>query len=277
MRWCADNVQSWNSTFLAAIPVVQYSAAFATHDFQEWPVAWDAPYKSVNDLKRQAANFTRWENTDCISYYSDWRESTRSVVVVTNVSAIATGNQSLMAGLLSVDPFITDDFDFSGTWMCGFSSMYGPGSCRSSLPGVMPDAQNWVIPVAVDVRARVEYCLVGEPGNNDERCSMIFSVPVFIAVQVCIFIACLLISLTAWICRSVQVDNVARGAPDSNAMLVTLGDAVAAFLNVASRGDVGETCEGLATFRLSKEKWELRRSRWFRAVSKRTWLVSMLL
>ena len=237
---------------------------------------WKSAYESVNQLQQQAANFTRWENAECIDYYSDWRQSTSNVVVVTTVSASAAGNQSLISGLLSADPSI--NFPFSGIWMCEISGKGGVGDCRSSLPGSMPDAQDWTV-LAGDRNAsnRVEYCLVGEPGNNDERCSMMFSVPVFITVQVCIFIACLLISLTAWRCRSVQVDNVARGAPDSNAMLVTLGDAVAAFLNVASCGEVEETCAGRTNFQLSKEKWELRRSRWFRAVSKRTWLVSMLL
>lgn len=207
-----------------------------------------------------------------------WIGGTRRAMLLSSrtLSASANGNQSLIDGLLSTDyPFY---FDFSARWMC-FSSILGFGSCRSSLAGAIPVAQDWVIPgvTALDVAARVEYCLVGELGHNDDRCSMMFNVPAFIAVQVFIFIACLLISLTAWRCRAVQVDNAAREAPDSNAMLVTLGDAVAAFLNAASRSDVGETWNGRATFQLSKDKWELRRSRWFRAVSKRTWSVSMLL
>lgn len=134
---------------------------------------------------------------------------------------------------------------------------------------------NWTVgrrsPIAVD------YCLVSETANNEERCGLHYSTHVLIIVCVCIFLESLMILWTWGLYLNSSTNPDIKSAKRT---MVTMGDAIHSFLEhplADGHNLMDSTIQG-KKIRVNNERWTTRKlTRWYEAVSWCTWIVSGLL
>ena len=113
---------------------------------------------------------------------------------------------------------------------------------------------------------RIQYCL---SKGVKEHCKLQCSLVIMIVVIVCNLVKTICMSIIAW-----------KQDPEP---LVTLGDAIASFLDRPDVKSKGNCVLGKTRFRESRfwgsliSRWDLKRLRWFRAASRRRWLVCNIL
>ncbi|KAI1462625.1 hypothetical protein F4805DRAFT_464335 [Annulohypoxylon moriforme] len=276
----------WNSSIFTSLPVVSIPRAIATSDFRtaadNWTTSDPLPPRSwwgfpgvdrwgavsydlspVYTLKASAANLTRLEPKECIDEYIDPLKSTRSVMVVArNMTSTQNNGSSLLDGWMSG----WDYWDAGNHWLC---SAYDPGEytlvCnREWADGLVGD---WVVGVggkAVGLpNVLVDYCLVGDEGNNEDRCGLHYSVYILVIVCVCTTLECLLVLWTGIYFRQ---NKGAGEAKRRRRTLITMGDAISDFLYEPDYhiDRVSETSIG-------------RRESWLTAINAKTWTISFIL
>ncbi len=112
----------------------------------------------------------------------------------------------------------------------------------------------------------IQYCL---SKRVEEHCKLQFSLAIMIVVIICNLIKTICMSIIAW-----------KQDPEP---LVTLGDAIASFLDRPDMTTGGNCIVGKSRFEGSRywglhlSRWDPKRLCWFRAASKRRWLVCNIL
>lgn len=216
-----------------------------------------------------AKNLTRLEKSACIDSFIDTLNATRALIVVaSNVTSAQQNGSSLISGFLSG----WDVWFRNGFWICeAYDPLYGRW-CTREWANTFVD--QWVVSFNVtnpdSPKALVDYCLVGDSGDNSQRCGMHYSAFLLPAVCVCTLLESLLIRWTSLKHRE-------------KTMLV-MGDAIADFLehrDIAMR-DVGtdntSTTARPSPVIVAETPWvPVPRLPWFNVVSIPTWTASLVL
>ncbi|KAJ3534934.1 hypothetical protein NM208_g7344 [Fusarium decemcellulare] len=209
---------------------------------------------------------------DCVERYIDPLKSTSAVVVVTrNVTTAQNDNSSLVDGWFST----WDSWSDSAGWMC---SAYQDGDlskwrfCGQIWADTFAD--NWVLGWPKDMG--VDYCLVGEEGDNQARCELHYSAYISIIVCICTLLGASML-LWTWL-DHLRKDN--RGYTKSSKTLVTMGDAIDSFLDVLGPSDAVQA-SGITTRKFTENHvalWKpVARIAWFKASSNLLWGISLTL
>ena len=147
-------------------------------------------------------------------------------------------------------------------WMCLDypDAQYGQGKTQCRLSDLLKIADNWTI--SSDL---VDYCL---SLRKEENCRLQFSLTILILVIICNFVKAACMTLMVY-----QHDSEP---------LVTLGDAIASFLNEPDSATQGNCIATKNDFRKSHwtaaaNTWQPRQLRWFKNASLKRWLVCNIL
>ncbi|OTB05612.1 hypothetical protein M426DRAFT_260105, partial [Hypoxylon sp. CI-4A] len=266
----------WNSTIFTSLPVVSIPRAIATSDFRaaadNWTIDdplpprwwWGFPpadkwggvsydLSPVYTLKTSASSLTRLEPRECIDEYIDLLKSTRAVLVVAqNMTSVQNNGSSLLDGWMSGWDF----WDAGNHWLCSVYESQEYSRVCDRMVGVGGKAVG-------NPNVVVDYCLVGDEGNNDGRCGLHYSTYILGIVCGCTALECLLVF---WTGRHFDRDKAAGKLKRPRRTLVTMGDVICDFLyepdyhiDGVSEGSTG------------------RRESWFTAVGAKTWIVSSIL
>ena len=269
--------------------MVSYPRALATSDFAEarddWAVScpnissWETAgvlqnaggqnISSIYALQTMAKNFTQLSPTDCIASYIDPLSATRALVIVaSNVTSAQKNDSSLIFGWLNG----WDTWNYASRWIC-LAYMDASYDKWCSQEWVSSFADSWIViyggPEAP--KAVVGYCLVGEAGDNGQRCGFHYSSTVLPIVCLCTVFESLFVAWT-WLRHREKT-------------FITLGDAISDFLenpdDNTSRGSTVEDTNPRAeprSFLTRRSPWTpYRRLSWFKAVSTPTWVISLVL
>ncbi|OTB13098.1 hypothetical protein K445DRAFT_320282 [Daldinia sp. EC12] len=291
----------WNSVIFTSLPVVSIPRAVATSDFQVAPDNWTTsdplPLRSwwnfppgdrwgtvkydvspVYNLKTNAASLTRLEPKECVNEYLNPLTSTRGVLVVAkNMTTEQNHNSSLLDGWMSG----WDYWDAGNYWLC---AAYDPGYytkiCSLKWADTLDDS--WVVGKSAGFPdIMVDYCLVTDQGNNEERCGLHYSLHIMIIVCVC---SCLQCFLVLWTNIYVRRYDAPGESGRRQRALVTIGDAIADFLHEPSTQPDGAsedikrpiTTKG-DFYELRVTQWNESQNYWFTAVNMRTWITALIL
>ncbi|KAI1470550.1 uncharacterized protein F4812DRAFT_269841 [Daldinia caldariorum] len=292
----------WNSVIFMSLPLVSIPRALATADFQvasdNWTASdplpqrwwWNIPpgdrwgtvkydLEPVYTLKTNAASLTRLEPRECIKEYLNPLNSTRGVLVVArNITTEQNDGSSLLDGWMSG----WDYWDAGNYWLC---SAYDPGDytkiCSLEWADALDD-DDWVIGKSAGFpNILVDYCLVGDRANNEQRCGLHYSLHIMVIVCICSSLQCFLVLWTNLYFR--KYDSSGESGRRRRA-LVTVGDAIADFLNEPSTQPDGisedikrpRTTKG-AFYELRLAQWNESQSYWFTAVGMKTWVIALIL
>ena len=224
----------------------------------------------LQDYQKNQTSLVKLENKACVEVYTAPTISTNSDLIA--VSTYSDPTNSLLFYDLGQDSQLV-----MTSYASGYCSLPFLSNCDPS--GVTASDQNWsmIWPEAVgsgvdggqDDRngtLSIQYCL---SKRVEEHCKLQFSLAIMIAVIICNLIKTICMSIIAW-----------KQDPEP---LVTLGDAIASFLDRPDVMTEGNCIAGRTRFEDSKSwglclsRWHPKRLRWFRAASKRRWLVCNIL
>jgi len=281
---------SGNSTAFVSFPYVSYPRAMVTSDFlaasDDWPSnLYAIDHKclsganfnntsqnasSIYSLQTAANNFTRLDRMACIENFIDPRHSTRSLVVVAlNVTSAQNNGSSLIYGGVSG---CWDIWSRSQFWVC--QAYETPQSRWCELNWASTFADRWIGTYYYNVQyptMQIDYCLVGDPGDNSNRCAIHYSRCILPVVCVCTCLESLLIFSTWW----KHGDNT----------MLTIGDAISDFLKIPDVAmiDLGTDNADRATtkpmpVRVTEAPWIPKpRMSWFNVTSIRIWIILFVL
>jgi hypothetical protein len=262
--------------------------AGVTHDFLDMSDDWagrglDLPMTdSQNDstiyaLQKNARNFTRYSNLDCMALYIDPREASSEVLLVANITASQNNGSSLVFGFVSGSDHA--QWDTSTAWVCPNQGQKVARWCTMDWARDIQD--HWTVYQAYttpegqrqDVMIQVEYCLVGEQATRTEmanRCELLYNEGILFMVCVLTLAESVLI-LGVWILHHKPT-------------LVHVGDAIGdAMKNGSSFDQQSSGHPSLTTGRwervtVIRSKWSSPvRSRWHQAVTRKSWIISLTL
>ena len=206
-------------------------------------------------------SFHNMSNSECIRAYGNtYVTDRRHVLVVTSVQPNVSIGSVLHAG-----PYA----DQSKTnWVCSDTQRFGCDVARA-----VRNASSWTV-----YRKPVAYCLSVE---TPEVCRFEFSLQLLVVVVTCNLIKALCMALTVW--------------KQKTPTLVTIGDAIASFLDSPDSTTVGrcmttkadvlrghwskkDISSGQADFvATSATKWLPKHNRWFSAASVKRWVTCISL
>ncbi|KFA65890.1 hypothetical protein S40285_09480 [Stachybotrys chlorohalonatus IBT 40285] len=292
----------WNSAIFMSRPVAAIPRAIVTNDFltssddwetsdplgkYEWWVAshydsWETTSatvfqdeirnkSSIYSLQSAAANMTRIDTDECIQRQIDPFKATSAVIVVArNVSFAHANDSSLLDGWVSG----WQAWAASNSWICErhFEETW---SCDADFAGTI--SETWTVQAGPMILS-VDHCLIGEEGNNDERCGLHYTAHIM-------GIVCGLASLEALLVILTWIRHYRDTKHGQESTMVTFGDAVQNFLRSPNNAeDTGAFYASSAKRRgtnfvvLEKDHWQtVPRVSWFKAVSIRTWALSLFL
>ena len=214
-----------------------------------------------SDLMRNVENASIWQNmtnSQCLKEYGQEFVSTHGDILA--VSHALNDSYSI-AGFDSGGPDPVGDMP-SYAWMCKDypNARYGQDKTQCRLSDLLKVAGNWTINSDL-----VDYFL---SLRKEENCRLQFSLTILIVVISCNFVKAACMTLVAY-----QHDSES---------LVTLGDAIASFLNkpesatqgncIATKNDFGKSHWTAAT-----KTWQPRQLCWFKNASLKRWLVCNIL
>jgi hypothetical protein len=286
---------SWNSAVFASFAYVSYPRAMVTSDFLSASDNWSISNShainpkcgtgaefnmyqnasSIYSLQTAAKNFTRLERSACMENFIDPLNATRALVVVAlNVTSAQNNSSSLIYGGLSG---CWDVWDRSNFWICqAYEGTSWSRWCTPDWASTFVD--QWVGTYTYSSESPkflIDYCLVGDSGDNSQKCAIHYSAYVLPIVCACTCLESLLIFWTWWKHRG------------GNTML-TIGDAISNFLKAPNRRDgamvnigTGNTIKATTTPRpviVTKAPWvPEHRIPWFNVISIRIWTISLVL
>ncbi|KAH8812621.1 hypothetical protein F5884DRAFT_820450 [Xylogone sp. PMI_703] len=273
----------WNSAIFSSIVMVAYPRALVTNDFMEAGDNWT----------KVSTNMTRLDMRSCVERYIDPLKATSTLIKIASNYTAADNNGSSLA-----DAWVGGGFDStwwrdSIMWIC---DAYQPRWNRyCSLDWASTFADHWLLsrhgrqspPVLVD------HCLVGDQGNNDDRCGLHY-------MCFCTAVESILI----WCVRRLYLKEITDNQPTEHAKkttgqqstmdakeltnrkttMVTIDDAIANFLedpdpfteNMSSTGGT-EAEAKIGNIRLKAREWPINcRRSWFAAVAGKVWIVSLV-
>ncbi|KAI1268502.1 hypothetical protein F5Y18DRAFT_423863 [Xylariaceae sp. FL1019] len=238
----------WNSIFFESIPFVIFTGAITTSDFLSATDRWDnatgaiEPYYFTNKelipgLKDQARNFTRVDRHTCIDSYIDPLRATADLVIVAaNLTSVSNNGSSLVQGW--VDGLASNLWNTATFWIC--DAYQKPGHrvqfCNAEWAKSFEDqwtVRTWQAPHKQIVA--VDYCLLGERGDNQERCGFHASIPLLSVVCFSTLLGVMLLMAAKCVTRELA--------------LLRLGDVAASFLKSSKDSGVQVPSLGAATAR----------------------------
>jgi hypothetical protein len=239
---------SWNSAIFKSLSTTTYNVIVVTSDYSPTGTPWNTSDPKINALQAESLNWERIDTQTCLQRYLNPSLEAEDVIVITNITSIS--NPTINSGLLtkSLRPDNSSDWTQSNIWVC--SALANIKRCN--IVNTAPLANEWLLnldsfalllpgpsspgsPYTPGRLARVESCLSRGMAEQD-RCGLIVSKTIVILVCCLNLIKVVSIALMAWINQN-------------ESTLVTLGDAIASFLN-----DKDETTTGLCL--LSREMVE---------------------
>ena len=277
--WCSLAISSvplhllYNSAVFSSLGGNQYNAFLVSSDFLD-----GAPFSTstfeldsitanvLQDYQKNPASLTKLSDKACVEIYTAQIVSAYSDLVL--ISDYSDSNNSLLYyGAYEVSESVSGPYSTSGT--CSLNLL---SDCDPS--GIIAHDQNWSVYVNChgdcDVSApssingtSIQYCL---SKHVDEHCTLQFSLAIMIIVIICNLIKTICMSIIVW-----------KQDPEP---LVTLGDAIASFLDQPDVTTEGKCIldktqfQDKGSWRLLKPcSWDPKRVRWFRAASRRRWLL----
>lgn len=279
-------MSSYNSVVFSSLVPVGYDIWFAQStkpgldqsEFLErsWNVTGVESYRNLSEAREEWANLTslgasnklrRFTNLECIRQYATPLQTSYKSLILIGADTLKPSQRDSATLRQAVDMDALA-FEWAYDWVCGLSScpMKGipeyPVSCRDELPTLEKGADAWA-----PFCHKIAYCY-SEP--VEEKCQLTFSPAfmVFVLVSNALKAAILL--------------YVALRPPEES--LFVLGDAIESFLTVpdafssdsclASAGDIKQKQDKNWT---GPRPWTPVRRRWAAAISRRRWIVSLLL
>lgn len=210
--------------------------------------------KTANNMRANLPGLQRLENKDCIRMYSEQIISTRSNVL------LVTSSKNDTTAIMDFWPRQSPNFDRQGLyippWPCDYPYDTGsPNNKTCDIGKKAAEANSW------HMNGRpIQYCL-SQP--VEEYCRLQFSTGIMAIVICCNLVKMIVMGYIAW-------------TRPSN--LVTLGDAVASFLDRPDAATQGNCLAGKTRFQKSKNwdqtamHWDPAPRYWFHAASKKRWL-----
>lgn len=290
------DVIRWNSAFFIAIPVSQCNIAFVTSDFSEVKDLWDGVPPELDELRKQAIYGTaeRLTPQDCITRYVGHKAGLKDLLVVSsNITtndglSLTTNSSSSILSSSSLGGGV--DWAISGSWMC--SARAHPGEISKTFcteQSLLPNAANWTL-FGVRFRglndvdkafwSKVDHCVTaGQPRDMDDKCALRMSSAILDMVCILNLVKCVCIFLTAH--HYFKDERAAKKAksPQSTSYLVTIGDAIASFLETADQSTLDMQLLGKRDF--ARNKWpdsrcarQPKERRWYQAATPRRWLIT---
>ncbi|KAL9116930.1 MAG: hypothetical protein Q9187_006539 [Circinaria calcarea] len=293
--------KGWNSVIFTSLPFAAVPRAVVTNDFliageNNWTASdplghyqWWKPAPGYGDaalnksliygLQASAVNMTRLDRRACVQRYVNPLTSTSSVIVVArNVSLVQNNNSSLIDGWVSA----WESWRVSSEWICRLHQSTDPSKwkyCNAKFAESFAD--HWSLGQPGAWAVAVDYCLVGEEGNNQERCGLHYSWDILKIVCACAILASFVIF---WTWLQIRHDDNHPKGKSYKRTVVTMGDAIHSFLESPSESDMDSTDQKHSTSRMSgfveigKMFWKTEhRIPWSKALSGWAWALSVLL
>ena len=236
-------------------PAMYYPSLLPAQDLQDpSDDSQDTLRDFVQDYKTNHS-IAKLENKECVDTYSAPIITTHSDLVLVLDSDYQDANDSVIWAHQNL---------YSPLFYYGVSVLCFPAFCAG--PGAITSLQNVSFGMEDGTVAYVDYCV---SKVVREHCKLQFSLTIMIVVIVCNMIKTVCMVMISW-----------KQEPEP---LVTLGDAIASFLD---RPDVttenkciaGRTrFEGTTYWGLLLSRWHPEHLRWFRAASRKRWIVCNVL
>ena len=283
----------YNSAVFSALSTREYDAFLVTSDFfngapfniteargwaEDLPSYWQDKLQSYS---KNQTSFVKLENEKCVDTYTAPIISTHSDLLLVSSDLHATN--SLLSSLIAEESPLIDDAHLEplvrhvteNSTICTLGLI-----CNDA--GAVTNPQNLSFITSDVLRQNHNHVDGTFPGLSyidsclsksvAEHCKLQFSVAIMIVVIICNLIKTVCMTTILW-----------KQDPEP---LVTLGDAIASFLDrpdvttrqncMADRSRF-ETGEPGRYWRLLLSRWDPRRFRWFRAASRRRWILCNML
>jgi hypothetical protein len=211
-------------------------------------------------LHDQAINsrLVRYESVDCMAAYaSNFVSKVRNVLLVSTDKNLGTEN------VLDVRKWV-GDYEVSYFWICGDGAdgdPYRDGKAVCTLKTAQAAANKWTLSAHP-----ISYCMVEEVV---EQCQLRFSVVIMTIVIIANAAKAFVMILTVWSLREPT--------------LVTIGDAIASFLNTPDPTTAGICLSTKTNIKDNRWKnqpakpWVSKHHFWFRGASVKRWLACNIL
>ena len=255
----------YNSAVFSTQSSNQYDVFLVSSEFANGAPFSDRPYSKYSEVdktkvlegyQKNLTSLERLEKKTCVEVYTAPIISSHSDLLL--VSTYSNATNSLLDYEHQVSQLFVPKINYTQWSDFHNNNSYPicsqPASCLDSFINVS-DGQHWL-----------QYCL-SVPA--EEHCKLQFSLAIMIVVIICNLIKTVCMSTIAW-----------KQDPEP---LVTLGDAIASFLDRPDVTTRGNCIAGKARFEKSKS-WDSLSRRWdseswlfFRAASPRRWVVSNIM
>ncbi len=227
----------------------------------------DPRWENLQAYQKNQASLVRLENKACSEAFTAPIISSASVLIL--ISDYSNSSNSLIGYGYRESRFIPGS-PYHAVY--GWNGSYG----LTETDETSHNTENWTFNIVESVdasvyldlntKSRIQYCLTK---REEEHCRLQFSLAIMIIVITCNLLKTICMSKIAW--------------KHDREPLVTLGDAVASFLDrpdMTTKGNciVGKTrFEDSKSWDLFRSRWGPKRLRWFRAASSKRWLFCNIL
>ncbi|EUC43338.1 hypothetical protein COCMIDRAFT_101097 [Bipolaris oryzae ATCC 44560] len=275
----------WNSAVFSTTPFNTYSTGYVTADYLNDPQPWLFPENPDLDYIRQnALNLPKLNNKECIARYAGRLAGLSSLLLVSaNVTMDhqlsyeqSNNRSSLLFNATTVSSAIF--WRMNSDWMCNKWNVPNRVSCTQKTMR-SPYEDTWTLvrfqfdanithDPSDDIWTKVDHCLPrDELRNMDDKCTLRVSKVILSIVTFLNMIKCVIFKPKT------------LSAGDKSLYIVTLGDAIASFLQ---HGDNETKTCGLAGSRDFDRRWpshvsgsQLPSIRWLHAASWKRWLLTI--
>lgn len=256
----------YNSAVFSTLCTNEYDVFLVSREFLSGAPLFSSLYdrslwEELEAYQKNLTSLERLENKKCVEVYTAPIVSSHSDLLListysNNTDSLLNTNHQFMQLLPSTDTVANQWSDPDGYYNTSFSICLPlpEDMCSTSFANVS-DLENWL-----------QYCLCVP---TEEHCKLQFSLVIMIVVIVCNLIKTVCMGTIAW--------------KQDLEPLVTLGDAVASFLDRPDVTTEGNCLAGKGRFEKSKS-WDLLSCRWdskglllFRAASSRRWIFCNIL
>lgn len=245
--------------FLAGAPYnITQAAAMPGNHYNSYKTYYALEEAAAQKLWSNITELQRIDNKACIEEYSKGIISTRANLLL--VTSHENDTNAVLAMWDHMSPNFGSNYYYP-PWVCDLDqeTYYQDGSQPSCDVGkVASKASTWTMG-----GHPIQYCL-SEP--IEEHCRLQFSVGIMVIVIICNAVKMVVLGFIAW----TQPSN-----------LVTVGDAIASFLDRPDPTTTGSCLAGKKEFhkcwRCTPMRWEPQTLYWFHAASKKRWLTCNIL
>lgn len=294
---------SWNSAIFTSTPLVAVPRAIVTSDWlasgsenwtdtdplgrRDWwkyaPQYGAASHNTslIYDMQPLAPTMERLSTKECIARQIDPLTASGGVIVVgRNMTSAEFNGSTLLDGWVSG----WEQWASSSSWICSAYKVPGAHNqnryCDATWAAEFADS--WILNWHDIWRIEADHCLVGEQGNNRDKCGFHYSIHIWAIVTACTLFESLLVFLVYKMNRK---NGISRDIKEGKRTMVTMGDAIQTFLRrpgwVNEEDDIGgfpgQDANIPGPIEMKRGSWVVTpRVRWFQAVSTPIWIFSYL-